>query len=159
MPIRYAVPPSRALPLLAVALAGAACRESPAAPRSPSGPPPSGLSTSLAIIRTYQAPPPDRPSITADGDSVVATAKLGVSGCRDYGARAGVVDGVLVVTVVDSAPPVSRLCTLEAGFATFRAVVRAAPRGRYDAVLRARVESTSGAPSESELVRQSVTLY
>lgn len=60
MPIRSAVPLPRALPralpLLALALAGAACRESPAAPYSPSGPPPSGLSTSLAVIRASQAP-------------------------------------------------------------------------------------------------------
>jgi hypothetical protein len=141
---------------IALALFAASCGESATSPYyTPDGPPPAGL-----IVSLRTAPPPngatDAMTITADGDSVVAAAVLNASGCSDYRAVAGYVGGVLVVTVVDSLT--DRICPLNAAGATFRAVVRPAPRGEYRVEYRARVVPPRQAPSERVVGRQSVRI-
>lgn len=141
--------------LAALALVGAGCRESSTEPYTPTAPAPSGLAASLGVAFAYGSPAPG-PAIAAAGDSLVATAVLGWSGCVDYAAQAGREGGAVVVTVVQR--PTNRFCNLDIRGAAFRVVVRPAPVGRYDVVLRARFESPQGAPSEREVVRRSVTL-
>lgn len=144
-----------------LALLGAGCSDAATAPyRATSAPAPSGLAVALNTIPGYEAPPPAYASITADGDSVIATAPLGASGCVDYTAAAGVADGDLVVTITTSFPDTPRACTMDARIETFRAVVRPAPKGSYDVVLRDRVQRQAGSPSfdERELARRPVIL-
>lgn len=151
------------LPPLAVALAllSAGCHGSATEPyRTTTDAAPSGLPTFLRTAPSYQEALPAAPSITAAGDSIVAAAALSVSGCIDYAATAGLSGSVLVVTITSSFPDVPRYCTMNAATATFRAVVRPAPSGRYDVVFRTRDQAQAGAPAfyERELARASVTL-
>ena len=107
--------------------------------------------------RTPGRPLPPGPSVAAAGDSVVLTALLN-DNCARWSVRAGLADGALVVTVVDSLPAEGRLCAAVASVGHFRAVVRPAPRGRYDAVLRERVITSSQGARERELVRRRVVV-
>ena len=127
--------------------------------RGPSraGPAPSGLPTSLSIIPST-AEPFAGPTIVADGDSLVASAKYEGTGCLEYSAVAGTAGASVVVTITESSPPTLRYCTLDKKTAIFRAVVRPAPRGAYSVVLRRRLQFLTDGPEEVELARESVTL-
>ncbi len=142
--------------LAAAALLG--CSDSATEPYTTTDPAPSGLAASLQVIPSYEVPPPERPVISAAGDSVVVAARLSSSGCFDYAARAGMAGGDLVVTVVSGEPPVPRACTMQLAYSTFRTVVRPAPPGRYEVVLRERFESRWEGNQEREVGRARVVV-
>lgn len=133
--------------LVTLALAAVACHESPT--EAP-GPVPSGLTVTLGIS-PVQAFTRITDHATSRGDSVVATATLGISGCNDYKAVAGNAGDALVVTFV--ATTTQRICSMDARAAVFRAVVHPAPRGGYDVVVRDRIEGVDDGPIERELAR------
>jgi hypothetical protein len=144
--------------LAALTLAIVACHEAPTeAFLRPSGPAPSGLPVVLSITPST-ATPFDDPAIVADGDSLTAAAEYDVSGCLDYSVAAGTVGGSVIVTIIESAPPAARYCSMVKASAIFRAVVRPAPRGNYPVVLRQRLEWTTDGPFERERARGSITL-
>ena len=135
----------------------AACHEAPTSPYTRvSGPAPSGLPVTLRIDMSSGTPA--GPAIVTEGDSVTASAKFGVSGCLDYTASAGTVGGSVVITIIETAPYVPRVCAAIAATAVFHAIVRPAPRGAYAVVLRERMEWPSDGPVEREWVRGSVAL-
>ena len=137
-------------------LVAASCGEPATGPYyTPKGLPPAGLTASVRTVPPLDGAA-DTVTITAAGDSVLASAVLPASGCSAYRAVAGQVGGTLVVTVVDSLT--DRLCALIATQATFRTVVRPAPRGEYRVEYRARVVPPQRAPTEWVLGRQSVHL-
>ena len=144
--------------LAALGLAIAACHEGPTSPfYRPSDPAPSGLPTALSIAPSTGKPFAS-PAIVADGDSIVASAEYDVTGCLDYLAVAGAAGASVVVTITESSPPTLRYCTMDKKTAIFRAVVRPAPRGAYQVVLRRRIDFLTDGPQETELARGSVTL-
>ena len=116
---------------------------------------PTGLSVALQIT-----PPPsgaaDTVAITASGDSVSASALLGTSGCMDYSAVAGLVNGRLVITVIET--PSNRICSLVNSPATVRAVIRLLSKGEYHVEYRKRIAPPQQGPFERVLSRQSVRL-
>ena len=151
------------LAALLLALLGAGCRDSatePSAYRPVTDAVPTGLPVVLRTIPSYDSPLPSTATVVAAGDSIVATAALSVSGCVDYAAQAGRSGAAVVVTIVSSFPATPRFCTMNLASATFRAVVRPAPRGSYDVVLRDRVQMQAGTPlfDERELARRTVTV-
>ena len=144
--------------LFASSLCVAACHDAPTSPYTrPSGPAPSGLPVTLRIDPSTGTPFAG-PAIVSQGDSVTASAEFDVSGCLDYTAVAGTVGGTVVVTIVETAPDVPRMCALVKRTAVFRAVVRPAPRGSYSVALRERMEWPTDGPVEREWARGSVTL-
>ncbi len=147
----------RRLPLtIMLSLVAASCGEQATSPYyTPKGSPPTGIPASVRTVATPDGAA-DAVTIAAAGDSVMATAVLSSSGCSDYRAVAGQVDGTLVVTVVDSLT--DRICAAIWTQAAFRAVVRPAPRGEYRVEYRARVVPPQRAPTEWVLGRQSVRL-
>ena len=143
--------------LAALSLSLAACHEAPTSPYARvSGPAPSGLPVTLRI--DWSSGALAGPAIVTEGDSLTASAKFGVSGCLDYTASAGTVGSSVVITIIETAPYVPRVCTLIAQTAVFHAVVRPAPRGAYAVVLRQRMEWPSDGPVEREWARGSVAL-
>ena len=91
--------------------------------------PPSGLEAHLTeqVVSGGVAPVPT--AVVADGDSVVATANLGLA-CAHYSASAGHLDGVLVITL--TAAEGDFLCPAWIVSANFRVVVRPVRRGRHE---------------------------
>jgi hypothetical protein len=149
----------RASPVFAalIVLALPGCGDTPAEPYTPSGPPPSGLAATLIAVRpTPGVAPPRVPSVVAAGDSIVVTAVLRDE-CVNYSVAAGVAKRVLVITVVDSMP-VGLACAAVVSGGPFRAVVRSAPRGRYQVALRARLVGAYNPRQERELLRRVVSL-
>jgi len=143
--------------LVSLTLVIAACHEAPTSPYArPSGPAPSGLPATLRITPSTGTPFAG-PAIVADGDSLVASAEY-ESGCLDYTAVAGTVNGTVVVTIIETTPSPPRPCALIKATAVFHAVVRPAPRGAYAVVLRQRLDWPSDGPFERERARGSVTL-
>lgn len=134
--------------LAAVALLSACAAE-------PSGPP-SGFPVSLD--RATAAGPPGPPTITAAGDSVMAEATLGTSGCNDYDAVAGTRAGALVVTIVET-EEANRACLGVLVPVRFRVVTRRAPLGTYVVLLEQRTRRLGGREERPvELARGVVTL-
>lgn len=134
----------------ALLCAVAACASDPVRP-------PAGFDVTLTATPARAAPPVDPPAIAAHGDSVTAVATLGTSGCADYGAVAGLRAGALVVTITETWA--NRVCTAMVTSATFRAVTRRAPRGRYVVLLERRSRTERGRyEAPIELARAVVTL-
>jgi len=144
--------------LVVLSLSLAACHEAPTSPyKRPSGPAPTGLPVTLRITPSTRTPFAG-PVIVTEGDSVTASAEFNVSGCLDYTPAAGTVGGAVVVTIIETAPTVPRMCALVKQRAVFHAVLRPAPRGSYAVVLRERMEWPTDGPVEREWARGSVAL-
>jgi hypothetical protein len=144
--------------LTALALIASACHEAPTSIFSrPVGPPPSGLAVSLRISPSTATPVP-APTVVAEGDSLIASAKYEVSGCFDYAPSAGFDDATLVITITESSPSPPRYCALVKQTAVFRTVVRPAPRGVYVVALRQRIDWMTDGPVERERARGTVSI-
>ena len=141
---------------LALTLSAVSCGDATTSPfyRAKAAPP-SGLTVTLQIT-TPPSGATDTLSIIAAGDSVSASALLGVSGCMDYSAVAGQTRGLLVITVIET--PSDRLCILVDTPATLRTVVRSLPRGDYRVEYRKRIAPPQQAPFERVLGRQSLRI-
>lgn len=153
----------RLAPALAVlALLGTACRGSVTDPFRPvSDPVPSGLPASFRTPSAAESRVDARARVTAAGDSVVVVATGAGTSCGLRLARAGVVDGVLVVTILHSLPAGGRNCLAYApGPTRFKVVVRAIPFGRYAVAVRERLQKQAGGSEyeEREITRQAVTV-
>ncbi len=113
---------------------------------------------SLAEGRLDPAGPiPTPTTITAAGDTVVATATLSKN-CVRWSPPASVAGGTLVVTVVDNLPPQGQSCQAIASLGLFRAVVRPAPPGRYAVAFRSRAIAPDLRASEVVHGRARVTV-
>lgn len=141
---------------------GAACRGSITDPfRAVSDPVPSGLPASLRAVSTAESRVGGRASVTAAGDSVVVVATGAGGGCGPRLARAGIVDGVLVVTRLDSIPPQGLIClAIARGPEAFKVVVGPVPPARYTVAVRERFQTQAGVSDyqEREITRQAVTV-
>lgn len=152
--------------LAALALLGAACRESATEPvqqpRRVAEAAPSGVP--VAAVRGAWDHKADRrdASVTLAGDSVVFTYVSGTGCGHRYEAVAGVADGALVVTDVGRAPEGVDGCLAIAysGGVRVRLAVRAPARGRLTVALRERTESVpaGGGFWERDVLRRAVTL-
>jgi len=141
---------------LALTLSAVSCGDATTGPYyQAKAAPPSGLSVALQIA-TPPSGATDTLAITAAGDSVSASALLGLSGCMDYSVVAGQVSGLLVITVIET--PSNRLCILVETPATFRAVVSSLPKGDYRVEYRKRIAPPQQAPFERVLGRQSILI-
>jgi len=133
--------------LVAAALVTGGCKDAPTAPGLP--------------LQFTMSPPPEgivpAPAITASGDVVTAEALLGVSGCDDYYASAGMVRGAMVISFTGRTT--DRRCLAFSSPALFRAVVSEAPPGAYDVIVRERKVDRDGRESWSrEIARSQVVL-
>lgn len=140
----------------------AACQEATTEPFRPvSGPVPSELPASFRLLSAADSLLRGHPSVTAAGDSVTVVATGTAGGCSFRSARAGVRDGVLVVTRFDSIPPGGLYCLFSTpGPATFKIVVRPVASGRIAVTVRERLQAQAGASAyqERELARRTVTV-
>ena len=147
----------------AVALAGAACSNAVTDPfYSTSGPVPAGLPASFQTLSRTDSLLGSRSLITAAGDSVAVVATGAGDNCSIQTANAGIFDGTLVVTRLDSIPPGGLNCLANAlGPTPFKIVVHAVPSGRYTVVLRERFQVQAGGSEfrERELTRGSVAVH
>lgn len=152
--------------LAALALLGAACRESVTEPSWPSRTVADAAPSGIPVASTrgswnYDANLFDA-SVTTAGDSAVLT-YVSAGGCGHvFEASAGIVDGALVVTNVGRVPEDVDGCLSIAnrGGAPFRLVVRPLARGRLAVVLRERTQNYAPARTflERDILRRTVTL-
>lgn len=125
--------------LLVAALAVAGCD------RSPSGPP-DGVPARLTLTqyRPTLAGLLPAPTIAAVGDSIVADAVIGTTGCYDYSASAGrSTTGRMVVTIL--ARENGQICLTVLWTSQAHVVVHPAPQGTYEVALRERGTGIDGA--------------
>ena len=114
------------------------------------------LPTSLSVTAARQ--PLSDPSLTAAGDSVIASFTSGFTGCDDYTAAAVKVDGAVSVIVKATESP-TRYCPAVLEYATYNVVVHDAPPGRYPVVISMRWITYDGkTASTQEIVRGVIAL-
>ncbi|HYW32594.1 MAG TPA: hypothetical protein VE869_13940 [Gemmatimonas sp.] len=146
----------RLLCFLSLVLTAVSCGEPATGPYyAPKALAPDGLPVSLLITPATDSAT-DTTTITASGDSVIATAVLRSSGCSDYRAVAGQANGVLVITLIETSS--DRICILISPPAVFRSVVRPIPPGEYRVEYRTRIVPPHQSARERIVGRQQLRL-